>query len=75
VRNKRTLKCTNIINGGSNSVKLGVPVECGAIRLKETKERVTASPFGFGLTWDGFTPYQMAILAALGVTRRSHSAQ
>lgn len=32
--------------------------------------RVEASPFGFGLTWDGFTPFQLAILASLGINRR-----
>jgi hypothetical protein len=35
----------------------------------ETKQRVKASPFGFGLTWDGFDAYQLSILAALGITR------
>lgn len=35
-----------------------------------TKKRVAASPYGFGLTWDGFNTYQLSILAALGLTRR-----
>ncbi len=35
------------------------------------KTRMGASPYGFGTTWDGFSPRQIAILAALGVTRRS----
>lgn len=34
-----------------------------------TKTRVKASPFGFGVTWDGFSPYQASILAALGISR------
>jgi hypothetical protein len=34
-----------------------------------TKKRVAASPYGFGLSWDGFTPKQLAILGALGITR------
>lgn len=38
--------------------------------VRETKQRLRASPYGFGLTWDGFSPRQLAILAALGVTRR-----
>jgi hypothetical protein len=33
------------------------------------KQRVKASPFGFGLTWDDFSPRQLAILAALGINR------
>lgn len=38
--------------------------------VTETKKRRRATPFGFGLTWEGFSPYQMAILAAVGITRR-----
>lgn len=34
-----------------------------------TKLRVKASPYGFGLTFEDFSPRQMAILAALGLTR------
>jgi hypothetical protein len=36
---------------------------------KETKIRLRASPFGFGLSFDGFTPRQLAIITALGITR------
>jgi len=35
----------------------------------ETKVRRKANPFGFGLTWQGLTSRQNAILAALGITR------
>lgn len=35
----------------------------------EIKSRRRASPYGFGLTWDGFTSSQLAILGALGVSR------
>lgn len=38
--------------------------------VTETKKRVKATPYGFGLTWDGFSPSQLAILAALGISRR-----
>lgn len=37
--------------------------------VDHTKQRVQASPFGFGVTWDGFSPGQVAILAALGLSR------
>jgi len=40
--------------------------------LREQKRRVKASPYGFGLNWDGFTPRQLAILASLGITRSDH---
>jgi len=35
----------------------------------ETKERAAASPYGFGLDWNGFSTSQLAILAALGISR------
>ena len=34
-----------------------------------TKRRREANPFGFGLTWEGLSPTQLAITAALGITR------
>lgn len=37
--------------------------------VSESKSRIHASPYGFGLTWEGFSPKQLAILAALGITR------
>lgn len=33
------------------------------------KARREANPFGFGLSWDGLSPSQMLITAALGITR------
>lgn len=35
----------------------------------EVKKRVMASPYGFGSDWEEFSPYQISILAALGITR------
>lgn len=37
--------------------------------VTETKQRIAATPYGFGLNWDGFSPTQWAILAALGITQ------
>jgi hypothetical protein len=37
--------------------------------VSETKVRHKATPFGFGLTWSGLNPVQVAIAAALGITR------
>jgi len=34
-----------------------------------TKRRVPASPFGFSVGWEGLSPTQLAITAALGITR------
>lgn len=35
----------------------------------ETKQRAVANPYGFGITWDSLTPFQLSILAALGLSR------
>lgn len=35
----------------------------------ERKSRCGATPFGFGLSWEGFTPWQMSILGSLGISR------
>jgi hypothetical protein len=37
--------------------------------ISECKKRIKATPYGFGLSWDGFTPIQWAVTAALGLTR------
>nr|QDH87118.1 MAG: hypothetical protein H3BulkLitter171098_000001 [Leviviridae sp.] len=34
-----------------------------------TKKRIKANPFGFGVSWDGLSTIQQAIVAALGITR------
>jgi hypothetical protein len=50
------------------------PYQCGAIPTPitltvESKRRLRSSPYGFGITWQGFSPRQLAILAALGISR------
>lgn len=40
--------------------------------VTETKRRVVATPYGFGLTYAGLTGMQKAILAALGITKWRH---
>jgi len=34
-----------------------------------TKKRIKANPFGFGISWDGLSSIQQAIVAALGISR------
>jgi hypothetical protein len=41
------------------------------VTLSETKERVAASPFGFGLQIDDLSDRQFAILAALGLSKNN----
>jgi hypothetical protein len=43
------------------------PCSCGIEFV--TKRRAPASPFGFSVGWEGLSPTQLAITAALGITR------
>jgi hypothetical protein len=52
-------------NGLRNSSILPIPITL----VSETKVRRKATPFGFGLTWNGFNPFQLSIAAALGLSR------
>jgi len=47
----------------------GPPFSCSYSRLTETKQRRYASPYGFGVSLTALRPAQLAILAALGLTR------
>jgi len=42
---------------------------CSRGRKTITKRRVAANPFGFGIGWEGLSPTQLAITAALGITK------
>jgi len=48
---------------------MGSRISTTGTRTYERKYRVKASPFGFGLTWKDFDPFQLSILGALGVSR------
>jgi hypothetical protein len=37
--------------------------------VTHTKQRVQANPFGFGISWDGLSPFQISIAAALGLSK------
>lgn len=49
----------------------GGSASCRRIVRTESKARAVATPYGFGVTYDGLSVRQTAILAALGVTRGS----
>jgi len=42
---------------------------CSITVTDEVKSRLPATPYGFGLNWDGFSPKQLAIISALGLSR------
>lgn len=54
---------------GQKTVKSSDPAVSSLIAFKETKRRVKATPFGFEVSWNSFSPRQLAIAAALGITR------
>jgi hypothetical protein len=47
------------------------PTRFTSIVLKETKERIASTPFGFGLQIEDLSDRQLAILAALGLSRNN----
>jgi hypothetical protein len=56
---------TSILTGSV----FGTPFTTVGERIFDRKYRVKASPFGFGLTWKDFDPFQLSILGALGLNR------
>lgn len=54
--------------GGTNAVRIPA---LRAIEKRETKERIAATPFGFGLKLNDLSAKQLAILTALGISRQS----
>lgn len=55
-----------LTKGGHVGLSSGV---AGCTLVTETKVRRRANPFGFGITWDGLSSAQLAIAAALGLSR------
>lgn len=51
-----------------NKIKAGGAVPDAQV-VTTTKRRRPANPFGFGVKWEGLSPTQLAITAALGITR------
>lgn len=50
----------------------GKPLRLPSVTLvTETKRRVKANPFGFGVKWSGLSPLQLSIAAALGISKGS----
>lgn len=45
------------------------PEASAVVCFHERKKRIKATPFGFHISWESFSPRQLAIAAALGITR------
>jgi hypothetical protein len=58
---------TGALNGGSSGVTSSSSSSRGIETV--TKRRYGASPFGFSIGWEGLSPTQLAITAALGITK------
>jgi hypothetical protein len=64
---EKTIKTTNRIVGASYSDTFLNSVPPSTL-IQVSKVRRPANPFGFGLTWEGLSPTQLAIAAACGIT-------
>jgi hypothetical protein len=66
-----TITDTYTLRGLTKRVSGSVPVsiEPTISFTTEVKQRRKANPFGFGLTWEGLSPFQLSIAAALGLSR------
>lgn len=60
---------TKTTHRGVRTFDGSVPDVIEGVTTVTHKTRIGASPYGFGWTWDDFSPRQLAILAALGITR------
>ncbi len=61
------VKDTRVVAGGQ--LKRYPARDFTATFITERKRRVKATPFGFGLQWESFSPRQIAIATALGLTK------
>lgn len=59
----RRVEATALVNG--------VSVSARTVSRRETKRRTVATPYGFGIDDTTLSPRQLAILAALGLSRRN----
>lgn len=60
---------SDVITDRQTCVINGSRFESIGVTHYERKYRVKASPFGFGLTWKEFDPFQTSILGALGISK------
>jgi hypothetical protein len=70
IMRKRTVKRT-VTMQGARTKRGNLNTDCQQIFTTTVKQRRKATPYGFGLTFEGFSLKQKAILGALGLTRGS----
>lgn len=49
--------------------KGGTAMHTSLISVNETKMRIQANPYGFGSEFSDLSPYQLGVIAALGLSR------
>jgi hypothetical protein len=67
IMEEKTTTITNSLTKGKNYNLSGLPPPSKVITT--SKVRRAANPFGFGITWEGLSPTQIAIAAAVGITQ------
>lgn len=70
IMQERTVQQT-ITLAGARTKRFDLPVDCRQQFTTTVKQRRKATPFGFGLTFGGFSTRQKLIIGALGLTRGS----
>lgn len=71
VMETKTVTDTYTLSGYSKRISNAPsrPEECSMSFTTEVKRRRRANPFGFGVDWDSLSPFQLSILAALGMSQ------
>jgi len=69
IMEKRIRTVTYEIDALYDTVNGVIKVPAKQVFRLTTKRREQATPYGFGLTFDGFSPRQLATLAALGLSK------
>lgn len=64
IRTKASEHLVNPITG-----EMPQRMSCSSTARSITRKRYAATPYGFGLDFDGFSPFQLSILSALGLSR------
>lgn len=67
---EHTIVTDTYSRSGPSGVSPQVKTVPNLVMTTEVKRRRRANPFGFGVSWNGLSPFQLSILAALGITKK-----